>query len=173
MSVDEKIINFLSPGDSSLFIYIHRTPSEQLANKIMQEGFEFYDSLHNTTDVIINDPIHIQYWLKIREHYGNYTIVISLKKTVFFKYLELIKKNPNYPKIHVEVEQILTEKTPYVNANDDKIFTLSKHFIKGYFNNTTKETVYNPEYDPLFDSPVFEKNLTTIIAEQSALNANE
>lgn len=163
MIVDDKIVSFLSPEDSSLFIYIHRTSSEALAKKIMKEGFEFYDSLHNTTDVIINDKIHIQYWLKMREHYGNHTIIISLKRAVFFKYLELIKSNPDYPKMHIEVEQLLTEKEAYINANDDKIFTLSNHFIKGFFNNTSTKITPNPEYDPAFDSSKFEENFNKLI----------
>lgn len=163
MIVDDKILNFLSPADFSLFIYIHRTSSEAMARKIMKEGFEFYDSLHTTTDVIINDKIHIQYWLKMREHYGIYTMVLSLKRDVFFKYLELIKSTPDYPKMHIEVEQLLSEKEPYINANEDKIFTLSNHFIKGFFNNISCKITPNPEYDPSYDSPKFRENFSKLI----------
>lgn len=165
MAVDKKIIEFLAPEDSELFIYIHRTSSEELAQKIMYEGFEFYESLHTTTDVIINDQVHIQYWLKMREHYGNYTMVICISRKLFFKYLELIKNNPNYPKTHIEVEQLLTLKAPYINANDDKIFTLANYFIKGYFNNETLNIVHNPEYNPKFDSPEFLANYKKLIGE--------
>ena len=166
MAVDANIIKFLSPGDTKLFIYIHRTSNEKLAKKIMQEGLEFYESLHNTTDVIINDPIHIQYWLKMREHYGTYTMVISFHRNLFFKYLELIKAKPDYPKLHIEVEQLLTTKDSYINSNDDKIFTLSHHYIKGYFNNNTNEIFPNPEYNPEYDSPVFLNNLNKLADNQ-------
>ena len=166
MAVDKKIINFLSPEDTNLFIYIHRTSSEELAKRIMKNGFEFYESLHNTTDVIINDPIHIQYWLKMRENYGNYTMIISLSRKIFFKYLELIKSNPEYPGMHLEVEQILTLKKPYINANDDTIYTLAHHYIKGYFNNTSNQIVHNPEYNPSFDSTTFLENFKNFATNQ-------
>jgi hypothetical protein len=166
MAVDANIIKFLSPEDTRLFIYIHRTSSELLANKIMAEGLEFYESLHNTTDIIINDPVHIQYWLKMREHYGEYTMVISIKRDLFFKYLELIKARPEYPKLHIEVEQLLTSKKPYINANEDKIFTLSHHFIKGYFNHISNQIVLNPDYDSSYDSPVFKQNLLYLSTNQ-------
>ena len=163
MALDKKIIDFLSPQDVSLFVYIHRTSSKVLAKKIMKEGFEFYESLHNTTDIIINDPIHIQYWIKMREYYGNYTMVICIKKSIFYKYLNFIKSSIDYSKIHIEVEQLLTEKAPYNNENDDKIFTLSNHYVKGYFNNITNETVYNPEFNPEFDSPIFVQNYINLV----------
>ncbi|MBI5011042.1 MAG: hypothetical protein HZB98_15615, partial [Bacteroidia bacterium] len=59
-------------------------------------------------------------------------------------------------------ENILTESAPLRNENGEPVYLLPHQFIKGYINHLTGEITKNPDYDPSFNSSVFEKNLLTI-----------
>lgn len=146
-------MDFLSVADDSLYILTHCTKDEVIADHIIKEGFEYSNTLHFTTDEMINDDIYVNYWLKQREHYGNSTVVICISKKIYKKYMELSK-------IHkMDYEYILSDIPPYCNDDGDMIYLLSKHYIKGYFNNKTEEMVYNIKFDPLYDSPQYLRNI--------------
>jgi hypothetical protein len=57
------------------------------------------------------------------------------------------------------VEQLLTEKPPFLNEDSDMIYTLHHKFIKGYFDFKTGKIIKNPDFNPSFCSGLFEKNL--------------
>jgi hypothetical protein len=57
------------------------------------------------------------------------------------------------------VENILTERVPLKNENDDLIYQLSNRFVKGYINHQTGEIIRNPDYNPSYDTSAFINNL--------------
>ncbi len=156
MDLAKKLMDFIVPGEENLMNYTHRTRTEELARNILQEGFEFSDSFQKTTDAVVADPVHIQYWHKLRECYGVFTIVISIDRQLFESYLSELKK---IPKHQTDVVQTITEKEPHLNENNEPVYTLPRQFIKGYFNSKTGKIVYNPDYNPSYDSPKFKLNI--------------
>jgi len=153
MYVSKKIMDFLLVADDSLHVLTHRTIDEDIANEIIKEGFEYTNSLHKTTDEMINDNVHINYWMKHRDYYGDITIVICISKKLYKKYTELSKK------LKIDSEYILSIIPSYINNEGDPVYLLSNHYIRGYFNNITEETVENPDFNPSFDSPQYLQNI--------------
>lgn len=160
MMLEKKYMDFVIPETGGLLNYTHKTKTESIANQIMKQGFEFVDSLQKTTDSVTADPVHLQYWHNLRERYGSYTIVISISKAILDHYiLKLNKKKQN----QVAVEQLLTIKKPWIDDNDEEVYTLPPEFIKGWFNHKTGIIVNNPIHNPNYTSPVFEENFDTLL----------
>ena len=65
------------------------------------------------------------------------------------------------------VENVLTEIPPFRNENADMIYLLPNRFVKGYINHQTGEIFSNPDYNPFYDTPVFEKNLAMMKSSQA------
>jgi len=59
-------------------------------------------------------------------------------------------------------ENILTEEPPFRNDNSDMVYQLSSKFIKGYINYRTGEIIKNPNFDPWYNSPEFQKNIDSL-----------
>jgi hypothetical protein len=49
-----------------------------------------------------------------------------------------------------------------LNENADVIYQLSNKFVKGYINHQTGEITANPDFNPAFNTELFEKNLDLI-----------
>ena len=59
--------------------FIHQTPTQKLAEQILNEGFEFENHLMHTTDQVSGfDLVELNYFLMIRRNYGQFTIVIIM-----------------------------------------------------------------------------------------------
>ena len=159
---NEKVFEFLKPGNSDLVNYSHRTMVEANAIQIMSNGFDYVKSLYNTTDPISNDPAQIKYWFNIRKQYGKFVVVISISKNILEHYACKLSQSINCGA--VAVEEVLCEKTPFYDDEEEEyIFTLPKQFIKGYVNSDTGEIIENPEFNPLYDSPQFKQNIDRLI----------
>jgi hypothetical protein len=91
-----------------------------------------------------------------RKLFGNYMIILCFADRIFTHYSEELDKSglKGY-----SVENILTEMPPFRNENADIVYRLSNRFVKGYINHQTGEILQNPAFNPLYDSPAFEKNL--------------
>lgn len=149
-------MKFIVPETSNLCNFTHRTKRKEIADKIVEEGFEFIESLQKTTDSVMDDPVHLQYWHNLRERYGDYTIVISISKELIDKYIEKLNKiRGNY----LTVEQVMVDLKPYTDQNEEIIYTMPREYIKGYFCTRTGEIVHNPKHNPFYDSPNFERNI--------------
>ena len=160
MALTKEILAILTPGTDKVVNYSHRTDNEEIAIKILENGFKFTESFHKTTDIVIDNPVNINYWRILRKAYGRYVVVIGFSKKVleYYETILMEKLNINY----VEVQQILTEIEPEQDENSEEIYTLSKQFVKGYFNEETEKTVYNPHFNPEYKSPVFISNIDRI-----------
>lgn len=156
---DEPIQKFLFANEKELKIFVHYTKDESIAKKIFEEGFKFVDSFEKTAEQIINDTVDLTYKHNIRKYYGKFIIVISISNEVYNHYDNEIKK---LNKHIAQVEQVLTEIPSCFNDNQDEVFTLSKHFIKGYVNYETGIIQLNPAFKPKFNSEKFNENLERV-----------
>jgi len=153
---DKEILNYFFEEEKSQFIFLHYTMEESVAKKILQEGFQFRYSFYKTADKIRKDELDLIYRHNRNKHYGKFVIVISISKKIYQQYEVACNqsKEPNRP-----VEQLLTESIPFLDENQDKVFTLSKKFIKGYINYVTGTIMNNPDFYPDYDSEIFKRNL--------------
>ena len=158
---DDSVMKFLFSNEKESKIFVHYTKDESVAKKIFEEGFMFVDSFEKTAEQIINDSVDLTYKHNVRKYYGKYIIIISISNNIYNKYDEELKviNKPN-----TQVEQILTDITPCFNDNTDEVFTLSKHFIKGYVNYETGEIAVNPNFNSNYNSEAFLSNLNRLKA---------
>jgi len=110
-----------------IYTYLHTTKEKEVCEKILKEGFEFYE-FTKTVDEISNNFDIFSYKLGIRKHYGKYTIVIQSLNQI------------------VDGEDI-TIKEPFISEEGDITFTLSPKHVRGYFNNENGEFVENPKFE--------------------------
>lgn len=154
--LNEKLLRFLVYHEKGVTNYIHRTTRADVAKKIIQEGFHFTDSFYKTTDEVVNNPNYLRFWLRARSYYGKYIIVLSLSKDIVRYYINELKKQLL---ARVEVYQVLTVNEPYLDDEENEVYTIPNQYIKGYFNAETGEKVLNEDYDPFYDPPNFKKNI--------------
>jgi hypothetical protein len=153
--ISEDIIKFIFDDELTSELYIHYTGEELTANKIIDEGFKFRHSLYKTSEKVQNDEIDLTFKHHQHKGYGKFVIVISIAKTIY----EYYQNEINYMSRFVSVENVLTETTSYQDENEETIFTLSKSFVKGYFNYETGEIVRNPSFNASYNIPVFQENV--------------
>lgn len=153
---EEPIMKFLFANDNDSKIFVHYTKDETVAKKIFEDGFMFVDSFEKTVEQIINDSVDLTYKHNIRKYYGKYIIVICISNDIYNHYDTELKR---LDKHNIQVEQVLTEYPSCFNENKDEVFTLSKHYIKGFVNYETGAMEYNPKFNPYFKTPAFEENL--------------
>ena len=119
----------------------------------MKEGFEFEKYLENTTDLISGvDLVQLKYFKYTRGSYGSFTIIIQIGKELVDKYSNLV------PGSQFHFTEVLSKKIPRISIDNEPIYTLPEQYVKGYFDQKFNQAVYNPVFDPHFDSPVFEQN---------------
>jgi hypothetical protein len=133
--------------------FIHQTPTQELAERIINEGFEFENHLMHTTDQISAfDLVELNYFLMIRRNYGQFTIVIIIADELINFLIQIIKDT------NIHYSEILSKTLPICKSEDTPVYILPEQFIKGYFNQITLERVYNPKFDPHFRPPTIIEN---------------
>lgn len=155
----DKIRDYIFEGSGDKKLFMHYTQEENVAEKIMEEGFRFTYSFYKTADVISEDKLDLIYKHSRNKYYGKYVVIISISRKIYDYYSDGLKETQSPG---VVVEQILTENPPSMNEDEDVVFTLSNKFLKGFFNYETEHITPNPEYDPEFNTDVFEQNLKKI-----------
>jgi hypothetical protein len=151
----KEIISFIFDQDNTKS-FLHYTAYQSDADKIISEGFKFVTSFYKTAEEVRNDMTDLAYKHNLLSAYGRFVVVICIDKTLYEHFLDETLKITAYD---VFVEQILTEKPPFLNEDSDMIYTLHHKFIKGYFDYKTGKIVENPHFNPTFCSGIFEKNL--------------
>lgn len=156
---EEKPIGFLLENQKDSRIYIHYTRLENDARNILKEGFLFADSFYQTALPVSNDRLDLLIKHNGRKSFGDYLIVLCISDKIFDHYASQldIKGLKEF-----SVENVLTESLPFLNDNGDIMYQLSNRFVKGYINHRTGDIVPNPDFNPVFDSFVFEKNLDSL-----------
>jgi len=152
---NEDVMQFIFDDELTSELFIHYTREEEIANKILSEGFKYYHSLYKTSEKVHNDEIDLTFKHHQHKGYGKYVIVISIAKTVYDFYKNEIHNISRF----VSVEHVLSERVPINDENDETIFTLSSSFIKGYFNYETGDIVRNSSFNANQDLPVFKENV--------------
>jgi len=160
LSESERIFQDFIGLANDVFTYLHNTETEEIANKIVKNGFEFEGYLDHTTDLISgDDPIELRYFQIKRGRYGEFTMVIQISRKLIDKYCELIKES------HSHYSEVLSIKDPIKSAEREPIYTLPPHFVKGFFNQKTREVVHNPVFDPYKDLDIFEDNVRKVMTD--------
>lgn len=153
---EDKPLGFLLENHKNSKIYIHYTKEKHDAENIIKEGFLFADSFYKTAIPVSDDRLDLLFKHNGRKSFGDYMIIICLSDRIFNHYSAELEE---YGLKGFSVENVLTEASPVRNENADIIYCLSNRFIKGYINHLTGEIIINPDFNPLYDSPAFEKNL--------------
>ncbi len=155
---EEEVLKFITGDETKCNSFIHYTKEKEIAEKIISGGFKFVDTFYKTAEPITNDKLDLIYKHYLHKHYGNYVVILSISKQVYNHYLNEISKIKKV----VNVEQVLSEKSPLLNENLDEVYMLPKQYVKGYINAESGEIFNNPEFNPNFDSPSFKKNLDAL-----------
>ena len=141
--------------------FIHQTPTQKLAEQIINEGFEFENHLMHTTDQVSGfDLVELNYFLMIRRDYGQFTIVIVIADELI-NYLIQIIKNTN-----IHYSEILSKTLPMCKSEGTPFYTLPEQFIKGYFNQITLERILNPKFDPHYRPSTIIENFEILTKSQ-------
>ena len=154
--LEESTVNFILDNDEKLKIYMHYTRYEEDARNILKVGFRFANSFYKTAVSVTRDKLDMVIKHNSQKYYGHYLVIISISiKTVNHFKSEILKSGLK----NVSYENILTESAPERNENGEPLYLFPKQYIKGYINHLTGEITRNPDFDPDFISPAFEKNI--------------
>lgn len=153
---EEKPMGFLLENQKDSRIFIHYTKNESDAKSIISNGFMFVDTFYKTALPVSGDKLDLLIKHNGRKSFGDYMVVLALSDKIFDHYSDEMDKRGIKG---FSVENILTEKPPVKNDNADLVYQLSSRFVKGYLNHQTGEITRNPDFNPSYDTPVFEKNL--------------
>jgi hypothetical protein len=154
--LDKDILDFIFENDKARKIFVHYTKDKEDADKILEEGFKFIDSFYKTAEEVRNDITDLLYKHNRHKSYGDYLIIISIDKDIYNYYLKQTDKVPSY---EIVVEQLLTEKPPYLNEDSEMVYTFHHKFVKGYVNYVNGEIVENHDFNPTYNSNNFYENL--------------
>ena len=156
--LEESITNFILENDEKLKIFMHYTRDEADARNIMKVGFRFANSFYKTALQVTRDKLDMIIKHNSQKYYGHFLVIISISNDTVRKYSAEIKKAGLR---NISFENIITEEQPLRNENSEPVYILPHQFIKGYINHLTGEITSNPDFDPTYISPAFEKNILT------------
>lgn len=157
--LNKKFRQFLFEDDDKTKLFLHYTAKQDVAKKILEEGFIFVNSFYKTAVSIYNDELYLVHRHHEHKQYGHYVIVICISKDMYNHYsIELNKRHAK----NIAVEQILTEHPIKKDDEGEELYILPQQFVKGYFNYMDGTMEENPEFDYNYHSDIFEKNLKKI-----------
>jgi hypothetical protein len=157
--LDESTTDFILENDDKLNTYMHYTRYETDAMNILKVGFRFANSFYKTALPVTRDKLDMIIKHNSQKHYGHYLVIISISNEIVRRFSAEIKTAGLR---NVSFENVLTDELPLRNDNSEPVYILPHQFIKGYINHLTGKITMNPDYDPNYNSPAFEKNLQTI-----------
>lgn len=157
--LEKETTDFIFENDKELKIFMHYTLQEADAKNILTDGFMFADSFYKTALHVTRDSLDLKIKHNSKKYYGDFLIIICISNDIvnFFS-MELKKAGVTGH----SYENILTEEAPFRNDNSDMVYKLSSKFVKGYLNYRTGEIVRNPNFDPWYNSPEFQKNVDSL-----------
>ena len=160
VQLTSELRRFILPGNDEIEMYTHRTSSEEIARKIINEGFRFSESFQKTTDQIVNDLVYLRYWDTLRKHYGSYVVIIGISKDVFKLVLEKLKTK-------VEVQQALSTiiKRNDNDGDEDCNYLLPRQYVKGFIRRANGEIEANGSYNPSYIPAYLDKNIDILNKE--------
>lgn len=139
--------------DKNCVVFLHNTRNEETASQILREGFRFENQITYSTDRINhNDKVEINYFLVERKEYGKYTVIIEIEKNLFNEFNKLSDKSD------IHFEDIITVEKPVLSDNDEYVYTLSHHYIKGYLDIRTGKFIDNKDFNPSYKPDTYLSN---------------
>jgi len=131
---NKELLSFISE-DNNCYSYLHVTTSEENAKNILDEGFHYTYNFHKTVDRFDVRNMTTLNWLRIiRMQYGNYVIVIEIDR-------DLLKgQQSNIDALAVD----------YYEKDGEEAFLLPKEYVKGYYDEVTKQLIKNKYFNPKF-----------------------
>jgi hypothetical protein len=157
--LEEGTTDFILEDDDKLKIYMHYTRDEADAQNILKVGFRFANSFYKTALPVTRDKLDMVIKHNSQKYHGHFLIIISIAKETVKYFTAEIKKSGVK---NISFENILTESTPLRNENGEPVYLLPLQYIKGYINHLTGEITKNPDYDPAYISPAFQKNILAL-----------
>ncbi len=140
-----------------VYTFLHNTPTEAMARRIMKEGLVFENHLLNTADQVSGDDlIELNYFRMIRKYYGDHTVVIQVASAL------VDELNKRLEKSHLHFSEVLSRSLPAPDGEDVSLYLLPPQFIRGYFDHTREEGTGNPLFNPGYRPPFLEKNLSQL-----------
>ncbi len=112
-------------NNRQIYTYLHTT-DKKICEKVFDEGFQFYD-IHKQTDEISNNISDFLFKLKMRERYGDCTLVIQT--------YQILSDGEDF-----------TIKEPFPDDDGEMVYTLSPIHIKGYYNRIKGIFIDNPNF---------------------------
>ncbi|MFO7852226.1 MAG: hypothetical protein ACQERS_09060 [Bacteroidota bacterium] len=153
ISAAGNILASILARDTDRILFLHNTRDEDTAREIMNKGFQFEEQLTYSSDRINpKDIVEINYFLVERKEYGKYTVIIEIDKALHRKYLKLIDNSD------IHFEEILTITMPVLSENDENIYTLSHHYVKGYLDIMTGKFIENKDFNPAYEPSLYMEN---------------
>jgi hypothetical protein len=138
--------------------FLHNTKTKETAEKVLEDGFQFQSHLDYTTDVVTaKDPVTIKYFTIVRQAYGKYTLIIQISRHLIEDYSQQLQNMSHH------FSEILSVKSPFLGSEDDLVYCLAPHFVKGYMYVETGEFFANPNFNASLKIPIFEENLRRIL----------
>ena len=95
----------------------------------------------------------------MRKSYGNFTLVIQISKQLIDYYSNKLNSKEHH------FSQILSVKPAYLVDDEDLIYCLALHFIKGYVDVKTGEFHPNTDFNPVKKLQIFKTNLDKLIVQ--------
>jgi len=154
--LEDSTTDFILENDDKLKIYMHYTRDEADAQNILKVGFRFANSFYKTALPVTRDKLDMVIKHNSQKYHGHFLIIISISRETVRHFTAEIKKTGIK---NVSFENLLTESTPLRNENGEPVYLLPLQYIKGYINHMTGEITRNPDFDPAYISPAFQKNL--------------
>ncbi len=152
---EEEVYNFLISDLASQNIFIHYTKEEEVAKRIVQEGFRFVDTFYKTAEPIVNDKLDLIYKHYLHRYFGKFVVIIGISKEIHSKYIKAIA---NSRKI-LNVEQVISQRIQNMDDKNEEIFLLPNQYIKGYINTETGEIISNISFNPNYEPPFAAENI--------------
>ena len=153
---EERSLSFLLENEKDSRIYIHYTREENDALSILKDGFRFEETFYKTALPVSGDRLDLLIKHNGRISFGDYVIILCLSYKIIDRYKAEMDRNGLKS---FSVENVLTENAPFRDDNSELVYVLSPRFVKGIINHRTGEITRNPVFNPLYDSPSFEKNI--------------
>ncbi|MEQ8324663.1 MAG: hypothetical protein RIC15_09145 [Vicingaceae bacterium] len=158
MELNDEVRDFLFSGQDKVATYSHRTGSKEIAQKIVSEGFKFWDSFQKTSDEVINDMVYLRYWDSLRKHYGGYVVIIAISKELVQKIQASI--HPKY-----ETQQALSDKLDEtdIENSDENLFLLPRQYIKGFIDRENGNIKSNDAFDPFYEPEDIDQRIKNLM----------
>jgi len=145
----------------NVLTFLHNTKNKEVAQNILDYGFQFNSHIDYTTDCVsAKDIVTVKYFTITRHAYGDFTIIIQIGKQII-EYYSHILKNKKY-----HFSELFSVKPPVLGSDDDYIYQLAPQFVRGFIDSKSGELFINSKFNPEYNPRFFQDNLDKILKEE-------